>query len=184
MEATTTRLLITVSLVTCAADANSVLKARRSPMPQLNTTCPGLRPNQPAHQVRLPCETHCGGLHSVIDAKSVQRPRRAAAAVSATIKATGSPTWRAAPSARARCGGFAISEPSRVLQRRSAGNLLRPIGLQIRGGIDRPHPGHRSRRCGMMGSMLAAACGLLRTTMSVQHARQRDIIRVAADALQ
>jgi hypothetical protein len=38
---------------------------------------------------------------------------RASLAVSAITNATGSPTWRIAPSAKAGCGGLAMFEPSR-----------------------------------------------------------------------
>ena len=85
-----------------------------------------------------------GGLRCRSRPRSVPRHRAPPAAVSATMNATGSPTWRTAPSASARCGGFAMSDPSRFCTGAAQGNGADAIGVQIRRGIDRLDPRDRS----------------------------------------
>ena len=81
----------------------------------------------------------------------------ACAAVSATISATGSPTWRTTSlrerlAQRGRC-----SEPSRHLNGAAAGIGFRPAASDVLAGEHRDDAGHRQRRGGVDRSDLA--CG-------------------------
>ena len=99
------------------------------------------------------------------------------------MNATGSPTWRTAPSASAGCGGLAMSEPSRFCTGAAQGIGRDAVGVQVGRGIDRLNPGDRCCRRRVDRAELRRGVRAAQHD-AVQHARQDDIVGVAAAALQ
>ena len=120
------RLFTTVSRVTCAAVANSASVAALSPISQSNTTLFfDVRPDQRRARVGRRGEIGDGGQDVVVDRDQFGRVARLPSAVSATMNATGSPTWRTAPSASAGVRRARHVGAVAVLHRRGAGQRRR-----------------------------------------------------------
>ena len=126
----TTRLFTTVSFVACAALANSASTRALSPTAQSKQMLFGA------------CGQTCGCPGSIAPARSVTEGRvsyststasaasRAASGVSATMKATGSPTWRTAPRASTGWPGSTRAEPSRFFSGTTQGMSPMPSAVR------------------------------------------------------
>jgi hypothetical protein len=80
------------------------------------------------------------------------------------MKATGSPTWRTAPSASTGCGGIAISEPSRFLKLTAQGRPPMPSAFRSALVNTARTPGIAFAAWVSIAVIVAAACGLRSTT--------------------
>ena len=181
MGQTLTRGLRVSMLTRWAAAASASSAAARSPSSQSRQRLPGASSwsaGASSPSAAFASVTAGSGRYVTVTASAASW---AWAALSATTKATGSPTMRTRPAASTGRGGRAAALPSALLGRHHAGDRTDPRCRKVGSGVDGVHARHRQGGLSLDRTDLGMGVGRAHHA-APRLAGQREIVEIAPAA--